>query len=156
MKKMLLMGARKVGKTSMLSVIFAKFPAAETQNIGYTVKREEHEYNLMGTLKFKLEDCPGQDDFIQGYFKSSVQNMVKDVQVLIYVFDINDNEEDFNKNLQDWNLILENIEKYNQSAMVFILLHKIDLVPEKLLEKVIEEKSKRVRNALTVKKLRIK
>ena len=82
--------------------------------------------------------------------------MVKDVQVLIYVFDINDNEEDFNKNLQDWNLILENIEKYNQSAMVFILLHKIDLVPEKLLEKVIEEKSKRLRNAQTVKKFRIK
>lgn len=47
----------------------------------------------MGTLKFKLEDCPGQDDFIKGYFKNSVEDMVKDVKVLIYVFDISDNEE---------------------------------------------------------------
>ena len=82
--------------------------------------------------------------------------MVKDVQVLIYVFDINENEEEFQKNLQNWNFILENIAKYNQSAMVFVLLHKIDLIQEKSLEKVLAEKSKSVRDALTVKKLKIK
>lgn len=53
----------------------------------------------MGTLKFRLEDCPGQDDFMKGYFKNSVETIVKDVQVLVYVFDINDNEEEFQKNL---------------------------------------------------------
>ena len=40
--------------------------------------------------------------------------------------------------------------------MVFVLLHKIDLVSEKMLDKVMAEKSKSVRNALTVKKLKIK
>ena len=47
----------------------------------------------MGKLKFKLEDCPGQDDFIKRYFQNSVEDIVKDVKVLIYVFDISDNEE---------------------------------------------------------------
>jgi ethanolamine utilization protein EutP (predicted NTPase) len=40
MKKMLLMGYSGAGKTSMHSVIFANFPAKDTQKIGYTVERQ--------------------------------------------------------------------------------------------------------------------
>ena len=64
MKKMLLMGYSGAGKTSMHSVIFANFPAKDTQKIGYTVERQEHKFKFMGTLTLNLWDCGGQDTFM--------------------------------------------------------------------------------------------
>lgn len=68
MKKMLLMGYSGAGKTSMHSVIFANFPAKDTQKIGYTVERQEHKFKFMGTLTLNLWDCGGQDTFMEQYF----------------------------------------------------------------------------------------
>jgi len=41
MKKLLLMGRRDAGKTSMHSIIFANYPVSEAIGIGYTVDIEE-------------------------------------------------------------------------------------------------------------------
>lgn len=48
MQKLLLMGSPGAGKTSMHRVIFASMPPAETQQIGYTVSKEEQPIHLMG------------------------------------------------------------------------------------------------------------
>lgn len=41
MKKLLLMGGKEAGKTSMHSIIFANYPVNDTVGIGYTVDVEE-------------------------------------------------------------------------------------------------------------------
>lgn len=86
------MGYSGAGKTSMHSVIFANFPAKDTQKIGYTVERQEHKFKFMGTLTLNLWDCGGQDTFMEQYFLVQKETIFRGVEVLIYVFDIEDGE----------------------------------------------------------------
>lgn len=53
------MGRSGAGKTSMYSIIFAKYPARETMNIGFTVTVEESKIRFMGNLTLNLWDCGG-------------------------------------------------------------------------------------------------
>lgn len=58
MKKMLLMGWKKAGKTSIHSIIFANFTPKETQNIGFTIDINESMVNFLG-LTININDCGG-------------------------------------------------------------------------------------------------
>lgn len=60
MNKMLLMGRKEAGKTSMHSIIFANYPPRETMGIGYTVDVNENKFRFMGNLTLNLWDCGGQ------------------------------------------------------------------------------------------------
>lgn len=88
MKKILLMGSEGAGKTSMHSVIFANYPAKDTHKIGYTVEKKEHKLRFMGNLTFNLWDCGGQDTFMDNYFMVQREPLFKNVEVVIYVFDV--------------------------------------------------------------------
>lgn len=59
-KKMLLMGRKEAGKTSMYSIIFANYPPRDTIGIGYTVEINESKFRFMGNLTLNLWDCGGQ------------------------------------------------------------------------------------------------
>ena len=59
-KKMLLMGRKEAGKTSMHSIIFANYPPRDTMGIGYTVDINENKFRFMGNLTLNLWDCGGQ------------------------------------------------------------------------------------------------
>lgn len=84
----MLMGSEGAGKTSMHSVIFANYPAKNTKNIGYTVERKEYRLNFMGNLTFNLWDCGGQDTFMDNYFMVQRETIFKNVEVVIYVFNV--------------------------------------------------------------------
>jgi Ras-related GTP-binding protein A/B len=129
MKKMLLMGYSGAGKTSMHSVIFANFPAKDTQKIGYTVERQEHKFKFMGTLTLNLWDCGGQDNFMEQYFLVQKETIFRGVEVLIYVFEIEDYAEKHQKILDYFEMTLKSIKQFNENANIFVLIHKIDKVP---------------------------
>jgi Ras-related GTP-binding protein A/B len=126
---MLLMGYSGAGKTSMHSVIFANFPAKDTQKIGYTVERQEHKFKFMGTLTLNLWDCGGQDNFMEQYFLVQKETIFRGVEVLIYVFEIEDYAEKHQKILDYFEMTLKSIKQFNENANIFVLIHKIDKVP---------------------------
>lgn len=95
---MLLMGRKEAGKTSMHSIIFANYPPRETMGIGYTVDINENKFRFMGNLTLNLWDCGGQvvalnllfvqDSLMKQYFTTQRETIFKNVEVLIYVFDV--------------------------------------------------------------------
>jgi Ras-related GTP-binding protein A/B len=56
----------------------------------------------MGTLTLNLWDCGGQDTFMEQYFAVQRETIFRGVEVLIYVFDIEDKDEKLKKSLDYW------------------------------------------------------
>ena len=91
-KKVLLMGKSGSGKTSMRSIIFANFIARDTRRLGATIDVEHSHVRLLGNLVLNLWDCGGQEAFMENYFASQRDNIFRNVEVLIYVFDVESRE----------------------------------------------------------------
>ena len=87
-KKVLLMGREKSGKTSMRSIIFADYLARDTARLSSTIDVEYSHVRFLGNLHLHLWDCGGQDAFYESYFDSQRDHIFRNVELLIYVFDI--------------------------------------------------------------------
>lgn len=127
-KKVLLMGKSGSGKTSMRSIIFANYIARDTRRLGATIDVEHSHVRFLGNLVLNLWDCGGQEAFMENYFASQRDNIFRNVEVLIYVFDIESRELDMD--LPYYQSCLEAILQYSPDAKVFCLIHKMDLVQE--------------------------
>ncbi|OWR47035.1 putative Ras-related GTP binding A [Danaus plexippus plexippus] len=91
-KKVLLMGKSGSGKTSMRSIIFANYIARDTRRLGATIDVEHSHVRFLGNLVLNLWDCGGQEAFMENYFASQRDNIFRNVEVLIYVFDVESRE----------------------------------------------------------------
>lgn len=150
-KKVLLMGKSGSGKTSMRSIIFASQVARDTTRLGATIDVEHSHIKFLGNLVLNIWDCGGQDTFMENYLQSQRDHIFRNVEVLIYLFDIESRE--FHKDLQYYQSIIDALKEYSETARVFCLVHKMDLVPEDQRESVFLQKQselKRVSAPLNV------
>ena len=69
-----------------------------------------------------------QEAFMENYFTSQRDNVFRNVEVLIYVFDVESREVE--KDMHYYQSCLEAILQNSPDAKVFCLIHKMDLVPE--------------------------
>lgn len=97
----------------------------------------------MNNLVLNLWDCGGQDAFYENYFESQREHIFRNVEVLIYVFDVESNEVE--KDLQRYEACLAAIRENSEGAKVFVLVHKMDLVPEDQRPKVFADKQELLR-----------
>lgn len=125
-RKVLLMGKSGSGKTSMRSIIFANYLARDTMRLGPTLGVENSQVRFLGNLVLNLWDCGGQDAFMENYFESQRDQIFRNVEVLIYVFDIESHER--KKDLENFQSCLEAIEQNSKNAHIFCLVHKMDLI----------------------------
>lgn len=65
---------------------------------------------------------------MQGYFTTHRDSVFKNVEVLIYVFDIESKEVD--KDMQYYQYCLEALKQNSPDAKIFCLIHKMDLIPD--------------------------
>ncbi|KAJ3075028.1 hypothetical protein HDU98_009472 [Podochytrium sp. JEL0797] len=127
-KKVLLMGKSGSGKTSMRSIIFANYIARDTRRLGATIDIEHSHVRFLGNLVLNLWDCGGQDVFMESYFASQRDQIFRNVEVLIYIFDVESRELD--KDLSYFQNSLDAIRANSKDAHIFCLIHKMDLVKE--------------------------
>ncbi|KAK6032181.1 Gtr1/RagA G protein region [Ostertagia ostertagi] len=126
-RKVLLMGKSGSGKTSMRStIIFANYIARDTSRLGPTMEVEHAHVRFLGNLVLHLWDCGGQETFMNNYLSSQKDQIFKNVQVLIYVFDVESRE--FEKDLGYYQSCLEALLHNSPNAQVFCLIHKMDLI----------------------------
>ncbi|XP_064638588.1 ras-related GTP-binding protein A [Lineus longissimus] len=137
-KKVLLMGKSGSGKTSMRSIIFANFIARDTRRLGATIDVEHCHVRFLGNLVLNLWDCGGQEAFMENYFASQRDNIFRNVEVLIYVFDVESRE--LEKDMHYYQSCLEAILQNSPEAKVFCLVHKMDLVQEDQREIIFRER----------------
>ena len=69
-----------------------------------------------------------QEAFMENYFTSQRDNIFRNVEVLIYVFDVESRELD--KDMHYYQSCLEAILQNSPEAKIFCLIHKMDLVQE--------------------------
>jgi Ras-related GTP-binding protein A/B len=124
--KVLLMGKSGSGKTSMRSIIFANYLARDTWRLGVTMDVEHSHVRFMGNLVLSLWDCGGQDRFMESYFESQREYIFTNVQLLIYVFDIESPERD--KDIGYFKSALDALKVNSPNAKVFCLIHKMDVI----------------------------
>ncbi|XP_060064005.1 ras-related GTP-binding protein A [Ylistrum balloti] len=127
-KKVLLMGKSGSGKTSMRSIIFANYIARDTRRLGATIDVEHSHVRFLGNLVLNLWDCGGQEAFMESYFASQRDNIFRNVEVLIYVFDVESRE--LEKDMHYYQSCLEAILQNSPDSKVFCLVHKMDLVQD--------------------------
>ncbi|KAK6633203.1 hypothetical protein RUM43_000767 [Polyplax serrata] len=137
-KKVLLMGKSGSGKTSMRSIIFANYIARDTRRLGATIDVEHSHVRFLGNLVLNLWDCGGQEAFMENYFASQRDNIFRNVEVLIYVFDVESRELD--KDMHYYQSCLEAILQNSPEAKIFCLVHKMDLVQEDQREIIFRER----------------
>ncbi|XP_072034319.1 ras-related GTP-binding protein A [Amphiura filiformis] len=137
-KKVLLMGKSGSGKTSMRSIIFANYIARDTRRLGATVDVEHSHVRFLGNLVLNLWDCGGQEAFMENYFATQRDNIFRNVEVLIYVFDVESRELD--KDMHYYQSCLEAILQNSPEAKIFCLIHKMDLVQEDQRELIFHER----------------
>ena len=65
---------------------------------------------------------------MENYFTSQRDNVFRNVEVLIYVFDVESRE--IEKDMHYYQSCLEAIMQNSPDAKVFCLVHKMDLIPE--------------------------
>jgi Ras-related GTP-binding protein A/B len=123
------MGKSGSGKTSMRSIIFANYIARDTRRLGATIDVEHSHVRFLGNLVLNLWDCGGQEAFMENYFASQRDHIFRNVEVLIYVFDV-ESREFFTKDMQYYMNCVEALLQHSRDAKVFCLLHKMDLVPD--------------------------
>lgn len=89
----------------------------------------EHSHvRFLGNLVLNLWDCGGQEAFMENYFASQRDNIFRNVEVLIYVFDVESRE--LEKDMHYYQSCLEAILQNSPEAKIFCLIHKMDLVQE--------------------------
>ncbi|ESO95842.1 hypothetical protein LOTGIDRAFT_227198 [Lottia gigantea] len=137
-KKVLLMGKSGSGKTSMRSIIFANYIARDTRRLGATIDVEHSHVRFLGNLVLNLWDCGGQEAFMENYFASQRDNIFRNVEVLIYVFDVESRE--LEKDMHYYQSCLEAILENSPDAKVFSLIHKMDLVQDDQRERIFKER----------------
>jgi len=122
------MGKSGSGKTSMRSIIFANYIARDTRRLGATIDVEHSHVRFLGNLVLNLWDCGGQEAFMENYFASQRDHIFRNVEVLIYVFDVESRE--LEKDMHYYQSCLEAILQNSKEAKIFCLLHKMDLIQE--------------------------
>lgn len=137
------MGKSGSGKTSMRSIIFANYIARDTRRLGMTVDVEHSNVRFLGDLVLNLWDCGGQEAFMENYFASQKHNIFRNVEVLIYVFDVESRE--LEKDFHYYQSCLSSICENSRNAKVFCLCHKMDLISEDQRDQVFREREAELR-----------
>ncbi|KAI7692740.1 Ras-related GTP-binding protein A, partial [Sarcoptes scabiei] len=134
----LLMGKSGSGKTSMRSIIFANYIARDTRRLGATIDVEHSHVRFLGNLVLNIWDCGGQEAFMENYFASQRENIFKNVEVLIYLFDVESIE--IEKDIRYYQNCLSGILEYSKDTKIFCLIHKMDLIAEDQRDLIFKER----------------
>ena len=85
--KILLMGNKGVGKTSIKSIIFQQQLPQDTLKLAPTNEIEEIHLKILGNINTILIDCCGKDDYISKYFTTKRKKIFSEVNILLFVTD---------------------------------------------------------------------
>ncbi|KAH3722625.1 rraga protein [Pelomyxa schiedti] len=97
----------------------------------------------MGNLVLNLLDCGGQDSYMDGFLSGQQDYIFKNVEVLIYLFDIESPE--YAKDMRYYRLCLEALHRGSRNAKVFCLVHKMDRVHESQRQHVFHQKESEIK-----------
>ncbi|MHA2202994.1 MAG: ADP-ribosylation factor-like protein [Candidatus Hodarchaeales archaeon] len=135
-KKIVLCGLAQSGKTTIRKWLFNEL--TET-NLQATIDYETHT-QIIDKTEIVFWDLGGVTAFLDRFVGQDADNDIsniifKEMDTLVYIVDSIEIK-DIAQSKKYLNLCLKNTTKYSPMAAIFILQHKIDLIPTKMREEV--------------------
>ncbi|KAI9838083.1 MAG: GTP-binding protein gtr2 [Sarea resinae] len=121
--RLLLMGQRRSGKSSISSVVFHKMPPTETLFLESTARIQKD--SMHSFMDFQVWDLPGQLDFLDPAF--DVDNIFGEIGALIWVIDAQDEYLDAINRL---NTTILNLQRSYPNINIEVFIHKVDGLSE--------------------------
>ncbi|KAI9802165.1 MAG: GTP-binding protein gtr2 [Piccolia ochrophora] len=117
--RLLLMGLRRSGKSSISSVVFHKMPPQETLFLESTSRIQKD--SLHSFMDFQVWDLPGQVDFFDSTF--DVDSIFGGIGALIWVIDAQD---DYLEAINRLNVTILHLQQSYPAINVEVFIHKVD------------------------------
>ncbi|KAI9675766.1 MAG: hypothetical protein M1817_001133 [Caeruleum heppii] len=117
--RLLLMGQRRSGKTSISSVVFHKMPASETLFLESTSRIQKD--NMHSFMDFQVWDFPGQLDFLDPTF--DLDTIFGEIGALIWVID---SQDDYLDALARLTTTIINLQQSYPAINIEVFIHKVD------------------------------
>lgn len=139
--RILLMGLRRSGKSSIASVVFHKLPPTETIFLESTTRIRKDV--LTSFMSFQIWDFPGQLDYFDAHFDT--RELFEDLGALIWVVDAQD---EYDLSLERLVKTIVNIKKLGFSTNVEVFVHKTDSLNDDLRAEIYQDVVLRVSDDL--------
>lgn len=123
--RILLMGLRRSGKSSIQKVVFHKMSPNETLFLESTNKIVKDNINNSSFVQFQIWDFPGQIDFFDPTFDSDV--IFGGCHSIVFIIDAQD---DYGEALQKLNHTVTKAYKVNPHIKFEVFIHKVDGVTD--------------------------
>lgn len=120
--RILLLGLRKSGKSSIHKVVFHKMSPADTLFLESTTQLVKEDYSSGSFIQFQIWDCPGQQDYSDPN-KTDREYMFGKKGAVIFVIDAQD---DYNEALSMLNKVFKTAYETNPALKFEVFIHKID------------------------------
>ena len=88
--KVLFLGKKGVGKTSIKSIIFDNMEPQDTFNLAPTEEIEENHINYINNLFIDILDCTSKESENKLYLTTKKELIFSNVGMLIYILDVTD------------------------------------------------------------------
>ncbi|KAF2461813.1 Gtr1/RagA G protein conserved region-domain-containing protein [Lineolata rhizophorae] len=123
--RLLLMGQKRSGKSSISSVVFHKLPPSETLYIETTTRIKKD--SMHSFMDFQIWDFPGQVDFANAANLFDVDSIFNEIGALIWVIDAQD---DYFDAIARLNATILNLQTTYPNINVEVFVHKVDGLSE--------------------------
>jgi len=122
--KILLMGLKKSGKSSIQKVVFHKMSPNETLFLESTSKPSKNDISNSSFVQFQVWDFPGQLDFFDGSF--DMEMIFGGCGAIVYVIDALVHEREQTEALQKLQQTIQKAVQMNKKINFEVFIHKID------------------------------
>lgn len=126
--RILIMGLRRSGKTSIKNVVFHKMEPSETLFLESTTKTNLEDISCCSFITFQVYDCSGQIDLFSDPTCDSTA-LLKGCGSLIFVIDAQD-EDQYNEAITCLHQTVQKGFSINKSIKFEVFIHKVDGFPD--------------------------
>ncbi|EXJ91107.1 hypothetical protein A1O1_04214 [Capronia coronata CBS 617.96] len=140
--RLLLMGQRRSGKSSITSVVFHKMPPQETLFLESTTQIQKD--SMRSFMDFQVWDFPGQLDYFDPTFDTT--EIFSEIGALVWVIDAQD---DYSDSLNRLTTTILNLQTTFPHINVEVFIHKIDSLNEEFRSDIYQDIVQRVGDELS-------
>ena len=119
--RILLMGLRRSGKSSIQKVVFHKMSPNETLFLESTTKAVKNDISNSSFVQFQIWDFPGQINFLDPAYDADM--IFGNCGALVFVIDAQDDQTEA---LQKLSITVENAARVNPNITFEVFIHKVD------------------------------
>ncbi|KAI9878823.1 MAG: hypothetical protein M1830_010392 [Pleopsidium flavum] len=140
--RLLLMGQKRSGKSSISSVVFHKMPANETLFLESTTRIQKD--SMHSFMDFQVWDFPGQLDFLDPVF--DLDAIFGEIGALIWVIDAQD---DYFEAVTRLNGTILNLQQSYPNINIEVFVHKVDCLSDEFRQDTYRDIIQRVTDDLS-------